>query len=87
MPLTDVVHMGGITPGPECGTFPRVNRAELLHAASIGLSAFVGVGVFVLFSDTDDDGIADAPDNCARVCNPVQTDVTGERCGDGCIST
>jgi hypothetical protein len=46
-------------------------------------SAYV-FGSAVTVTDTDDDGIADATDNCPLVANAAQTDTDGDGKGDAC---
>ncbi len=82
---------------PGDGTFNNSRLSDELYRAAYDQSGTVGLGysdtdedsrmgawVLVFELDSDEDGLADAEDNCPTTYNPDQADVDGDGIGDVC---
>ncbi len=58
--------------------------AEIVAASSVDHDLRLASVWLISPVDTDEDGLTNLPDNCARVFNPAQQDADGDLVGDAC---
>ena len=79
-------YVAGNGPATDLAGNPRTHDDLGTANTGPGSLAYLDVGAFEFqgFTDSDDDGIGDADDNCPDTANPDQADTDGDGAGDAC---